>query len=292
MFKKTLVAAIAAIGSLAALSASAAESLTCSPPVINAPSATSEAAQYAIHCSGMAHRSIQPDVTFQGEVLANGTPPYRATPSYVIDIRSDSSRELSSTPREDQLATGVLETSTLSVAALPAQLAGSTVWDADSGTLSIEDKPGRWHIYTLRVFDEGDMSEQTLTDAGYASQPITGGQATVAVEFDKKFSRFAGRIDTLPVVNAQLGLRDGKLEMRVGDTRVAAEPSIQGAMMQLDRKPKDITRAWALASRAQFLGLDDEVRYAEEKVAAHNPQLLEEFQADVERIQPYVLPAH
>jgi hypothetical protein len=87
MFKKTLVAAIAAIGSLAALSASAAESLTCSPPVINAPSATGDAAQYSIHCTGTAHHTVQPDVTFQGEVMANGTPPYRATPSYVIDIR-------------------------------------------------------------------------------------------------------------------------------------------------------------------------------------------------------------
>jgi hypothetical protein len=290
MFKKSLVAVIAAIGSLAAVSASAAESLTCEPPVINAPSATGEAADYSIHCSGPAHRSISPDVTFQGAVLAQGTAPYRADLSYVIDIRSDTSRELRTTPREDQLSTGELEASTLSVAALPAQLATSTTWDADSGTLSIEDKPGRWHIYSLQVFDNGDESEQTLTDAGYASQPITEGHATVAVVFDKKFSRFAGRIDTFPVVNAQLGLRDGKLEMLVGDTRVGAEQTIQGAIMQLDRKPKDITRAWALASRAQFLGLDDEVHYAEQKVAAFNPQLLEEFQADVERIQPYVLP--
>ncbi|MEX3984185.1 hypothetical protein AB4Y45_35100 [Paraburkholderia sp. EG287A] len=289
MFKKTLVA-LAAIGSLAALSAHAAESLTCAPPVISAPSATGDAADYSIHCSGPAHRSISPDVTFQGEVAAKGTPPYRADLSYVIDIRSDASRELKTTPREDQLATGELQASTQSVAFLPAQLSTSTAWDADSGTLSIEDKPGRWHIYSLQVFDNGDTSEQTLTDAGFASEPITSGHATVAVVFDKKFSRFAGRIDSLSVVNAELGLRNGKLEVLVGDTRVAAESSIQGAISQLDRKPKDITRAWALASRAQFLGLDDVVRYAEQKVAAHNPQLLEEFQTDVERIQPYVLP--
>ena len=48
-------------------------------------------------------------------------------------------------------------------------------------------------------------------------------------------------------------------------------------------------RAWALASVAQFLGLDDEVRYAEQRVAAHSPQLLEEFRQNVERIKPYTL---
>jgi hypothetical protein len=105
--------------------------------------------------------------------------------------------------------------------------------------------------------------------------------------FDKTYSRFAGHGNATPVAQADLSLRDGKLSVLVGDSRAANEQGLQGALMQLDRKPQDITRAWALASRAQFLGLDDEVRYAEQKVAAHSPQLLQEFQRDVNRIEPY-----
>lgn len=290
MLKKSFVAVFAVFGVIAALPAVAAESLTCAPPTLNAPSAVGQSADYTIRCTGIAHETVTPEVTFQGKVGAEGTPPYYVSPSYLIDIRGDTERELGSTVREDQIVQGELRTSTLSVAALPAQLSASTVWDADSGTLSIQDAPGLWHVYTMRVFDSAVPSEQTLVDAGYASRAVNKGRATRTVVFDKQYSRFAGRVAELPIIHAQLDLRDGKLEMLVGDTRVSAEQDLQNAIMQLDRKPADITRAWALASRAQFLGLDDDVRYAEQKVAAHNPELLDDFEDDVKRISPYVLP--
>jgi len=290
MMKKTLVALLATIGGMSALPAFAADTLECSPPVVQVRSGSAqEAAQYVIHCRGTSPLSVAPSVTVSGEVFANGTPPYRVAPTYTVDIRDLAVRKLNQPVREDQLATGTLQASTVSIAALPAQLASQTIWDASTGTLSVEEQPGRWHVFSLQLFDDADTHEESLVDAGYASVPYRG-RATAKLVFGKDYSRFAGRTDTLPVVNAELGLREGKLELLVGDSRVASESAVQGALLQLDRKPKDITRAWALASRAQFLGLFDEVRYAEQKVAAHNPDLLEEFQRDVQRIKPYVLP--
>ncbi|RQR65319.1 hypothetical protein DIE18_02215 [Burkholderia sp. Bp9125] len=291
MLKKSLVAVLAVLGGIAALPASAADSLKCNPPVLEASSATSQSAGYTIQCAGADHRSVAPVVVFTGSVPANGTAPYRVDATYAIDVRGDGAREMSKVAREDQLATGTLQSSTPSVAALPTQFSGQTVWDATSGTLSIEERPGHWHVYALQVVDDAVTSEQSLTDAGFASAPVSNGHTTAIVVFGKDYSRFASRGAGLPVVKADLDLRDGKLEFLVGDSRASSAAAIQSALSQLDRKPADITRAWALASRAQLLGLDDEVHYAEQKVAAHNPQLLEEFQRDVSRIKPYVLPA-
>ena len=292
MFKKSLLAvsALLALGALTTSAARAADlgdnGLRCKPPVLQTP-ADGETSMYSVDCTGPEHASNSPSLHFEGEMPADATPPYRLKPSYLLDIRSDSQREVEGETREDQLVTGQIDTSVESLALLPAELSMRTHWDAQSGTLSIEETAGRWHAFGLRVEDDGQTDEQSLVDAGYSSTPVTQGRSKVTMVFDKTYSRFAGHGNATPVAQADLSLRDGKLSVLVGDSRAANEQGLQGALMQLDRKPQDITRAWALASRAQFLGLDDEVRYAEQKVAAHSPQLLQEFQRDVNRIEPY-----
>lgn len=284
--KKTLVSMLAVLSGLAALPASA-HTLECAPPVLQVPSGGGTA-HYTISCVGVGYRTLTPMLSFSGEMYANGTPPYRVTPSYSIDIRNLAERKLNDEPRVDQVLTGSLQASTVSLAALPTELSNRIAWDSKAGAMSVEEKPGRWHVYTIRLGAE--VGEASLVDAGFSSVPVKDGRASVKLVFDKGYSRFAGKGDTLPVVSAEVGLQEGKLELLVGESRVASQAGVQGALLMLDRKPKDIARAWALASRAKFLGLENEVRYAEQKVAAHNPQLLEEFQRGLSRIQPYVLP--
>lgn len=287
MLKKSLVALAAVLGGAAAMPALAAPALKCEPPVIQVASHNDNGvAQYTIQCEGAGALTITPAVSFSGEVFANGTPPYEVKASYVVDVRTPHEKKVGQDARDDQVARGVMHASTVSVAALPTQFASQTEWDAKSGTISIEEKPGVWRAFAvIPVADAG----ASLSDAGVASTPVKNGRAVSKVELGKKFSRFAGKGADLPVVGAELGLRDGKFEVLVGETRAAAQKQVQDALLKLDKKPKDVTRAWGLAAVAQFLGLEDEVRYAEQKVAAHNPQLLDEFQQNVERIKPYVL---
>lgn len=284
--KKTLVSMLAVLSGLAALPASA-HTLECAPPVLQVP-AGGGTAHYNINCVGVGYRTLTPMLNFAGEMYANGTPPYRVSPTYTIDIRNLAERKLNDELRVDQVMSGTLQASTVSLASLPTELSNRISWDSKSGAMSVEEKPGRWHVFTIRLGEEA--GEASLVDAGFSSVPVKDGRASVKLVFDKNYSRFAGKGDTLPVINAEVGLQDGKLELLVGESRVASQAGVQGALLMLDRKPKDIARAWALASRAKFLGLQSEVRYAEQKVAAHNPQLLEEFQRGLARIQPYVLP--
>jgi hypothetical protein len=290
MLKPSLAAVLLALGGLTAATAHAADALKCDPPVLRADSATAATTRYSIHCAGAQHASVSPRVSFRGEIPAKSTPPYLIHADYAIDIRGDGALELGSTPREDQLASGTLIASTVSLVDLPEQLSARTVWDAASGVLSLEDTPGHWRLYRLSVFDDQDEKEQSLRDMGAASAPMTDGHTTMTIIFGKYYSRFAGRVAELPVIQAVLGNADDKAKVAVGESRIANEKAVQGALSQLDRAPSDITRAWALASRAQFLGLDDEVRYAEQKVAAFHPDLLDEFQRNVARIEPYTLP--
>ncbi|MBU9200444.1 hypothetical protein KTD31_03625 [Burkholderia multivorans] len=287
MLKKSLVALAAVLGGAAAMPALAANALKCEAPVIQVSSVDTGAAQYTVQCQGASDLTITPSVTFSGEVFANGTPPYEVKASYLIDIRDAYSKKLGQDARADQLASGELHSSTVSVASLPSQFASQTDWDPKSSTLSIEEKPGVWRAYPVVLNADTGPS---LSDAGVASTPVHNGIATAKLVFDKKYSRFAGKGADVPVVTAQLGLRDGKFEVLIGESRAAAAQNIQAALFRLDTKPSDVTRAWALASAAQFLGLEDEVRYAEQKVAAFHPQWLEEFQQNVERIKPDVFP--
>lgn len=288
MLKKSLVALAAVLGGAAAMPAMAANALKCAPPVVQvAADSEKGAAQYVVQCEGAGALTITPSVSFSGEVFAHGTAPYEVKASYSIDVRDAYAKKIGQEAREDQVAEGVLHASTVSIAALPSQFAAQTEWDAKSGTMSIEEKPGVWRAFVIEhVADAG----QSLSDAGVASVPVKNGRAVSKVSLGKEFSRFAGKGADLPVLTAQLGLRDGKFEVLVGESRAASQKALQDALLKLDKKPSDVTRAWALASIAQFLGLDNEVRYAEQKVAAHNPQLLEEFQHGVTRIKAYVLP--
>lgn len=287
MFKKSLVAVAAILCGSAAVPSFAA-ALKCEAPVIQvAKQADAGVAQYSITCQAADPRILAPTVTFAGEVNAQGTAPYLANASYFIDLRSATDLKLGVDAREDQVALGAIVASTLSVAALPTQFAAKTAWDPVSSVFSIEERPGQWRAYSFVLNQSGG----SLVDAGIASTSVAEGRATAKVAFGKEFSRFAGAGVDQAVVDAVLGLDRGKLVLLVGDSRVASMKAVQGALLQLDTRPKDISRAWALAARAQFLGLADEVRYAEQKVAAHNPQLLEEFQLGLGRIKPYVLPA-
>lgn len=284
--KKTIVTLLAAMGGFVALPASA-HTLECAPPVLQVP-AGGGTAHYNIQCVGVGYRTLTPMVSFAGEMYTNGTPPYQVTPNYTIDIRNLAERKLNEEPRVDQVMAGTLRAATVSLAALPTELSSRMAWDSKTGAMSVEETPGRWHVYTIRLGEA--VGDAALVDAGFSSVPVKDGRATAKLVFGKNYSRFAGKGDTQSVINAELGLQDGKLELLVGESRVASQAGVQGALLMLDRKPKDMSRAWALASRAKFLGLDAEVSYAEQKVAAHNPQLLEEFQRGLARIQPYVLP--
>lgn len=288
MLKKSLVTLVAVLGGAAAMPALAANALKCEPPVIQvAADSDKGTAQYAVQCEGAGALTITPSVSFAGEVFAHGSAPYEVKATYRIDVRDAHAKKIGQEAREDQVAVGVLHASTVSIAALPSQFAAQTEWDATSGAMSIEEKPGVWRAFVVEhVADAG----QSLSDAGVASVPVKNGRAVSKVALGKDYSRFAGKGADLPVLAAQLGLRDGKFEVLVGESRAASQKAVHDALLKLDKKPSDVTRAWALAAIAQFLGLENEVRYAEQKVAAHNPQLLEEFQHGVQRIKPYVLP--
>lgn len=286
MFKKSSMALAVILCGIAALPASAA-ALKCDAPVIQVADGNSKGnAQYSITCQAVDQTVLAPTVSFAGEVNAHGTAPYVVKAHYIIDLRTAQDIKLGVDARADQLASGVLRSSTPSIAALPTQFAAQTSWDPIGSVLSVEEAPGQWHAYS---FIQG-LSGGSLVDAGVASTPVKDGRATAKVVFDKAYSRFAGAGADQAIVDASLGLEDGRLVFQIGESRAAAVPFIQGALLQLDKRPSDISRAWALAARAKFLGLEDEVRYAEQKVAAQNPQLLEEFQVGLSRIKPYVIP--
>lgn len=292
MEKKLLVALAAVLGAVTAPAFAqelgGGSNLKCDPPVVQVPAdVRNPASQYTVTCSGPDINTVTPIITFAGEVFANGTPPYLVKSTYNIDTRGLHARKIGEEARVDQVATGTLTASTVSIAALPAQFAAQSYWDPQANVLSIEELPGQWRAYSMSA---SGIYDGSVVNAGVASTPVKGGRATARLDLGKAYSRFAGAGPDSAILDAQLGLRDGQFEVLVGESRIDARSAIQGALAQLDKKPKDITRAWGLASRAQFLGLGDEVRYAEQKVAAHNPNLLEEFQQGVQRIKPYVLP--
>lgn len=284
MLKKSLVATAVFLGLAGHALAS---DVRCEPPVLNV-SGDSGVAQYTVACRGDARDALVPAVSFSGEMPAHGTAPYAVKANYTIDVRPVYAQALDIPARADQKATGSLASSTVSLAALPTQFSQQVAWDAETGVFSVEEKAGLWRVFSVR-FDEADGAAY-LVDAGYAGEPMTNGRATARVVLGAAYSRFAGKgSGAEPLIKAELGLRDGLLEVLVGETRVANQDELQAALMSLDKQPKDISRAWAFAARAKFLGLDNEVRYAEQKVAAHNPQLLEEFQRGLDNIEPYAL---
>lgn len=299
MLKKQLFIMLAAAG---VASFAQAANVVCDPPVVTVSSTTeSSVSRYTVECTAGAFLTVTPKITFRGTLDAKGTTPYAVKARYTVDVRDDLGRKLNEAPRADQLLQGALVSATESVAGLGNQFAQQTHWDP-AGVLSVEEGSGKWRIFSVTgeqrsdgVTSSGDEAvvlDVGATDAGIAHSPFKGGRAVFRVVLGDKFSRFSDRAGaSLPIVNASLGLREGKLEMLVGASRVANHQGVQNALLRLDRQPKDIARAWNLAARAQFLGLEDEVRYAEQKVAAHHPELLSEFQQAVKRITPFSVPA-
>lgn len=307
MLKQSLLALLAVAGGAASFSAVAAsDNARCSPPAIKA-SPAKNSSQFHVNCETGSFMSVKPTVTFTGTVGAPsnyaaedgvdviaGKSNYNVMAKYIIDVRDDHSRKLGTQPRADQELSGHLKATTQSLAGLGGQFSLQTVWD-DAGVLSVEERDGKWRVYSLqgsevtdRVSASAKLVEVGIMDAGVADTAFTGGRATLNVDLGDKVSRFAAKeVEDKPTVTVALGLVEGKLAALEGATVVANHEEVQNALLRLDRGPKDMSRAWGLAARAQMLGLGDEVAYAEKKVAAHNPQLLEEFQKDVRRILPF-----
>lgn len=279
---KMNVLAVGAVVAAALCSSAYAVDYKCEPPVLNAGAESS--ALYSIQCEVGDTKILAPRVLVSGEMAAGALPPYKVQATYQVDTRSVFSAKLGVAPRIDQVAAGSLVTATQSVAALPSQLATKLVWDAQYGALSIEVAPGKWQVFGVAA---DELGESGLMDAGVSSSAVKEGKGTYALALDSAYSRFAAKGVDAPKLTVILGLRDGKLEVLQGDTRVQAQSAVQGALSRLDKNPKDMGRAWALAALGKFLGLTEEVRYAEQRVAAHNPQHLQEFQAGLLKITPY-----
>lgn len=298
MLKKTLIALLAVAGSAASLSAMAtASNASCLPPVIKIAPSEKTVSDYAVDCQVSAFLTVTPHIKFTGSLTAAGTAPYSVKARYTIDVRDNHARQLDKLPRADQEISGNLTSATDSIAGLGGQFAVQTVWDT-AGVLSVEESKGNWRVFSLQGKETKDrvdagaslLVEVGVLSAGTAHTAFKNGRATVTVDLGEKVSRFAEKsVEGQPAITAALGLREGKLELLQGATRVANHEAVQNALLRLDREPKEMSRAWDLAARAQILGLDDEVRYAEQKVAANNPQLLEEFQQNVRKIKPYVI---
>lgn len=284
MLAKTILAAMTVfVGATASAAA-----LECAAPVLQVTSVGASAAQFTMHCEGKEHLTVAPEISLAGEMPAQHTPPYLLKADYRIDVRNLMTKAMNDTGRADEVVSGQVAVSVTSLSALPASVGQKLNWQPKDGVLSVEEKPGRWHVYALQV--ESDTGEAGLVDSGYASTAYQAGKADLKIPLGREFSRFASKGALLPVVDAKLAMYNGTLAIQVGDTRVANQKALQDALLQLDKKPQDISRAWAFAARAKFLGLTNEVLYAEQKVAAHNPQMLEEFQHDVAAIVPNALP--
>lgn len=285
MLKKLLVAVAAVTGGLAATSAMAAPTFKCAPTVLQVPGSGSNA-QFMIDCSAAGESAFAPTVTVAGELPTTGTPPYLVTASYKVDSRSGHAQRVSTEAAADQVFSGKLLASTTSLASLPTEIAERIQWDAGHSILSIEDLPGVWSIFSVSRLD---LTGDTIAYAGQSSTPFANGTAVTLLELGKQFSRFAGKGADQAVIKARLAIRNGKIEVLVGETRGDAQDAIKNALIKLDKRPKDIARAWQLGAQAKFLGLEDEVQYAVNKVAAHNPQLVAEFEMGIARITPYTL---
>lgn len=308
MFKKSLIALVAVAGSVTSLSAlAAAEDAKCKAPIIKVASDSKKTSYFQVDCEAPQFLSVTPTITFTGTVgspsahahdavdAIAGHSDYKVAAKYVIDVRDNFERKLKTQPRADQAIEGTLTAATQTVAGLGGQFSLQTVWDS-AGVLSVEERSGKWRVYSLQgleTTDKVDGHSAKLIDvgivaAGVANTAFKDGRAIIEVDLGQRVSRFAAKeAEDKPVVTAAMGLSDGELVVLRGATIVANHEAVQNALLRLDRGPKDMGRAWGLASRAQMLGLSDVVKYAEQKVAAHNPQLLEEFQQDVRRIIPF-----
>lgn len=322
------LAACLALSGVAQAASTDTAAVQCSPAVIKVVGSHSLAkTHYTVRCQ-LHDKSISADTAlaleFKGVMPHESLAPYTVNAQYTVEAGQDRAAYLANTEDVSQSAAatqagsekfqGQINSVTASVAALPTQFSSLSKWDSASQSLSIQEKPGVWRVYSLKTTPVYATAEKTLADdevmvdgnqakeplqvgsqwnlmkSGYASSPVVQGKTFTKYVLDEKASRFSAVSNLAPSVKMVQGLREGKLENLIGATRVANQESLRNALILLDRSPKDITRAWTAAAIAQFLGLSQEVRYVELKVAAHNPQLLEDFKTDVARIQSYQAP--
>ena len=290
-------------------------SVACTPAVLKV---------VGVHSLAKTHYTVQCDlqgsfspfrVEFKGVMAQEPASPYSVNAVYSVGITPElGAYQTTTTDAAAGQITGEVVSVTSSIATLPTQFSALSHWDADSNTLSVQERPDTWRIYAFTKQDVYTGIEQTLTqgesvaladaakpiatgtvwtisDAGYASVAISRSRAYTRYVLDEKASRFSGPPTQAPIIKMAQGLRAGKLENLIGATRVANQEALRTALILLDRNPKDVSRAWAAGAIAKFLGLNQEVQYVELKVATHSPQLLEDFRADLAKIHSYQPPA-
>lgn len=295
MFKKTIATKVVALAGLATLSgfsmlaqAESSASLRCETPVIQVSDDAYDSRNlFSVVCKGVDQVTVAPKVTIAGQVSAVGEAPYLVNATYNIDVRSKVDQAVGEAPYNQQTLSGKMLTSTSSVSVLPVQFSKQTAWDPQNNILSVEERPGKWRAFSVNYLAIGN--EAVIVDSGVVSEPVVDGKSRALIAFDQTVSRFAAK-NNAPVLEAFVGVREGLLQVLIDTTKHRNKESIQDAVAHLDAKGSDMERAWALASKAKFIGASNEVRYAQQKVAASNPHLLEEFQRDLRKIHQFELP--
>ena len=253
-------------------------------------------------------------ILYKGTMPVFGSTPYGVDANYHVQLVQDNLDLLALrkgaeiTPGEG--LGGVSQSVVPSVAALPTHFQQQMHWDSGTKALSIQAYPGIWHIMQLQesghtstlasgtaglapnesIVSAADTAQMSLISAGYANKALDQGKTLTKVTFDDSISRFSAAKHQAVVVQLVQGLRDGKVENLLGSTRAQNQELLRESLILLDRQPKDITRAWAVASVSQFLGQQGEKYYAIQKVAANNPHLLADFENDVAKIRAFELP--
>lgn len=257
----------------------------CEQPVLEPTQpATAPVTQFVLECASADALALAPSVRFAGELSTRGEPPYLVKGQYTVATDGLRLEVTEPTGQQATIAVGELAMASASLADLSAEVAQRIVWDGNHRVLSVESLPGQWQAFSVS-FDEAGQPQ--LVRAGLVSAPVVDGISYKMVPLNQEVSRFS-REGLAPVI-AYVGLADGVLNMQVDESREANAALLAEALRALDRQPKDISRAWAAASLARFLGEAGKVRYVEQKVAAAHPELLDEFQADLARITPLQL---
>jgi len=293
MFKPAL---IALAGILAGVSAPAlaSTSYTCQAPSLETTKGPHVGTtKFTIICQGkstLKEGIVSPLVTVSGSFNAKDSAPYLIRAKYTIDPRDITPNIEPSTPNT-VLATGEISLAIKSIALLSQSLSGHFEWDPIRNLLSVKEQPYLWHSFSVDYVEI--KGSAVVVDAGYTSSAVQHGVGAAKLVFGQERSRFAVKDSAkspAPFVDAQVYLLQGELELDLSKTMALNKNKVTNAVLALDKDPQDITKAWALASIAQFLGMKDYVLYAEKKVASFNIKNYDEFKRDVLKITPFELP--
>lgn len=281
---------VALVLSAPVLASKGGSTLRCADAVLNVP--TPQAAgdtQYTVRCLSADEGAMAPTLVFSGELRAKGGAPYSVAATYGVDARQAYAKALDM-PKPNAHFAGTLSSEVSSVKNLSALFEDKSHWDPKSATLSVEERAGLWRVVSVR-FDAAS-GDPYVVEAGLSSVPVADGQGKADLIFSRAYSRFAAKDhERMPQVKALLFVgENGKLALEVEATRALNAEALSARIKHMDANPADVTRAWAVAAMARFMGFEQEAKYAAHQVAAHNPQLLDEFHADVQAIVPYVLP--